>query len=384
MNFQYDTVEMLDEDMHPFPPVRNGSQGNPRTLRLIDPTKWEGLPIPQREWTVEDFIPANTVTLLTGEGSAGKSTLALQLAVARGVGKAWLTTLPKPGRTLVLSAEDDEPEMWRRLDDVRRHYGASWTDLGAVRLVDLVGEDAVLGGAMKNGRVEATALFELVTRAIADFGADLVIVDALADAFAGEENNRVQARQFIGLLKRPAKQHRCAFLALAHPSLTGLAQGTGSSGSTGWGNSVRSRINFEKAKASDGSEPDPDMRTLTVNKSNYGPAGITLTLKWQNGLYLPQTGIGSLDKMAREKQAEEKFVELLATFLQDGRHVSDKRSPSYAPTHFAKDPRANGIRKDAFEAAMMRLFAKKKIRIGHHGKLSDLRPHIEPVETATQ
>src|SRR4030095_10533721 len=115
------------------------------------------------------------------------------------------------------------------------------------------------------------------------------IVDALADAFAGDENNRGQARQFVSLLKRPAREFDCAFLALAHPSLTGITNGTGASGSTAWGNSVRSRMFFEHAKASGGTDPDPNLRTLTVNKANYGPAGATLTLKWERGVYIPQT-----------------------------------------------------------------------------------------------
>ena len=92
------------------------------SMRVIDPTRWEGEPVPEREWIVPECVPAAAVTILAGEGAAGKSTLALQLAVARGVGKAWLNTMPKPGRTLVLSAEDDEDELHRRLDAIRQHY----------------------------------------------------------------------------------------------------------------------------------------------------------------------------------------------------------------------------------------------------------------------
>jgi len=93
---------------------------------ILNPAAWEGRPVPPREWIVKDFIPARTVTLLSGEGAAGKSTLALQLAAARSLGKAWLSTIPKAGRTLVLSAEDEEDELHRRLDAIRQHYGATW------------------------------------------------------------------------------------------------------------------------------------------------------------------------------------------------------------------------------------------------------------------
>ncbi|HEY9147871.1 MAG TPA: AAA family ATPase, partial [Gammaproteobacteria bacterium] len=50
----------------------------------------EGLPIPEREWLVQDLIPARNVTLLYGDGGTGKSLLALQLAVAVALGRPWL------------------------------------------------------------------------------------------------------------------------------------------------------------------------------------------------------------------------------------------------------------------------------------------------------
>ena len=141
-------------------------------------------------------------------------------------------------------------------DAIRKHYEARFSDLKDLRLIDLVGNDAVLG-ALKQGSIQATALFDVVCRELVCFGADLVIVDALADAFAGDENVRAQARQFVNMLKGPGRRSDCAFLCLAHPSLTGIDRGSGSSGSTAWGNSVRSRIYFQAAKAGDGTSPIP-------------------------------------------------------------------------------------------------------------------------------
>lgn len=354
-------------------------------FRVIDPSEWEGVPVPDREWTVQDFVPAGTVTLLTGEGGAGKSTLGLQLAAARALGREWLSTQPQPGRTLVLSAEDDAGEMHRRLDAIRAHYGACFSDLSDMRMVDLVGEDAVLGApAAKSGLITATDLFTAVCQQIEVLRPGLVIVDALADAYAGEENNRVQARQFIGMLKRPARQFGCAFLCLAHPSITGINDGTGRSGTTGWGNSVRSRIFFQHAKAADGSSPDPDLRTLTVNKANYGPTGATLTVKWVAGVYVVQTGPGALDKMAIASRTDETFLTLLALFNLQGQDVSAKRGPTYAPTQFAAHPDAGGIAKRHFEDAMQRHLASARIKIETFGPPSRQRSRLvieEPKET---
>jgi RecA-family ATPase len=82
----------------------------PKPINLIDPTEWHGMPVPEREWIVRNMIPARTVSLLVGDGATGKTTLGLQLAVARALGRDWIGTIPEPGKTLFMSAEDDATE----------------------------------------------------------------------------------------------------------------------------------------------------------------------------------------------------------------------------------------------------------------------------------
>jgi RecA-family ATPase len=357
-------------------PVPPPAETTVRTLSIIDPRDWQNQPVPPRDWIVQDKIPAGTVSLLTGDGAAGKTTLSLQLAVARALGRDWIGTIPSPGKTLFLSAEDDAGELHRRLDAIRQHYGASFSDLGDISLVDLVGEDAVLGQLQRSGMIAATALFEAVTAQIAAFGPDLVIIDALADAFAGDENNRAQARQFIGLLKKPARQHGCAFLCLAHPSLYGMNSGSGTSGSTAWSNSVRSRLYFEATKASDGSEPDPDLRTLSVKKLNYGPHGSPVTVRWKAGAYVPEGGASSLDRLALAAKAEETFLALLRLFDEQGQTVSSATGANYAPAVFARHSKAAGIARGDFAAAMQDLLDKKMVRIEVSGPPSRQRQRL--------
>jgi RecA-family ATPase len=110
------------------------------------------------------------------------------------------------------------------------------------------------------------------------------------------------------------------------------------------------------------------MRELQFKKNQYGPTGETIVLRYQRGLFLPEGGISSLDKLAREQKAEETFLALFARYEQEGRNVSDKpTSPTYAPASFCKEQEAKGIRKDDLAAAMRRLFAGKKIRVESYG-----------------
>jgi RecA-family ATPase len=351
-------------------------QADAPALQLISPVQWRDMAVPEREWIVRDWIPAKAPTLLSGDGAVGKSTLALQLGTARALNRDWIGTMPSPGRTLYLSAEDDADELHRRLDAIRVHYGATFTDMADLQLVDLVGENAVLGEISRTGIIHATPIFDAVASIIEKTQVDLVVIDALADAFAGDENNRSQARQFIGMLKRPARQYRCAFLCLAHPSLSGMNTGTGSSGSTAWNNSVRSRLYFEPAKASDGTEPDPDLRTLSVRKANYGPKGGPTAVRWKAGAYVTESGTSSLDRMALKQKAETTFLDLLRQFNMQGQDVSANRSPSYAPAVFARHPKSGGIGKPHFEGAMQELLSRQQIQIETFGPPSRQRSRL--------
>jgi RecA-family ATPase len=220
-----------DLDYFPPEPWRKGATPA-KFRRVINPAEWEGLPVPEREWIVPNYLPHKTATLLSGDGATGKSLLALQLATGRALAREWIGLMPEPGRTLILSAEDDADEMHRRLEDIRKFYGARMTDLAGMQLVDLVGEDSILG-ALTRGQIEPTPMYHALDTYLTEWQPDLTILDVLADMFGGDENSRVQSRQFIGLLKKLARKHDCAFLLLAHPSPTGMNTGTGTSGSTG-------------------------------------------------------------------------------------------------------------------------------------------------------
>jgi hypothetical protein len=47
-------------------------------------------------------------------------------------------------------------------------------------------------------------------------------------------------------------------------------------------------------------------------------------LHYQRGLFLPEHGVSSLEKLAREQSADEAFLALLRRFEREGRNVSDK------------------------------------------------------------
>lgn len=341
-------------------------------LPFIDISTWRiEHGVPPREWGVLDLFPRRNVALLSGEGAAGKTLLLLQLGVAHALGRDWIGTLPESGSVLYFGAEDEGDEIHRRLSDILKHYGADFPDLqGKVYLLTFAGEDAVLGHVDHTGLVKPTPLFERLMKAATEIRPILIGIDTSADVFAGNENDRAQVRQFVGLLRRMAMQANGYIVVNSHPSLTGISSGTGLSGSTGWHNSVRARAYLTTAKTDKDEEPDPNLRMLEFKKSNYGPVGKSIALRWQNGVYVPVAGIGSLDKLAAEQSADRLFLTLLDRFNDQGRNVSEKAaSKNYAPTAFGQeaDARKCAIKKVDFEGALRRLFAADKIFVQPYG-----------------
>jgi RecA-family ATPase len=340
-----------------------------------------------RQWLVPDRIPMLNVTLLSGEGSMGKSLLLMQLSGAVVLAKDWIGTMPEPGPVLYVSAEEDHDEVRRRMEAVAVHHGSSRKEMEerGLRILSFAGRDAILGQADRNGIIHPTPLFERIRRDALQLRPKLIALDAAADVFGGKENDRAQTRQFITLQRGLGIDVAAAVVLVAHPSLTGIATDTGLSGNTAWHNSVRARLYFKHAPGD-----DTALRVLEVKKSNYGPIGEAIVLRWRDGVYIAEPGKGTLERLAVEAEIDRLFIKLLRRFNEQGRNVSDRKSPTYAPSLFADEPEAKEAKatKRDFAESMARLFAANRLRVVTIGSASRMRSRIVEVgatgtETAT-
>jgi RecA-family ATPase len=338
---------------------------------------WRHMPIDESART-PGLIPGNDVTLLGSDGGEGKTTLAIQAANATRFGLAWLEYQVRPGPAVYVTAEEPKDEIHIRLAKIMAPIVMS-TAPHSLNFISLATADATLA-RFDNGTISPTDLFNDVARIVRDRQAKLLVLDAVADMFGGNENDRSQVRSFVGLLRGLAIECECAILLLAHPSVEGLKSGRGYSGSTHWHNAVRSRFYLTTPKVSDDT-PDPDLRKLEHVKSNRGPRAKPIMLRWKDGYFAVDHAVSGDDHMAHI-QAKVKFLELLAQFKAQGRDVSDKSGHAYAPKLFADDERAGGTPKQIFAKAMSSLFADKRLRVETRGPPS--RPHRCIVEVPAQ
>jgi RecA-family ATPase len=390
-NTALDEIALRQEDRQAADGGRRPDEPH-EPLELLDIAAWASRSPPEREWAVPDRFPLRDVSLMSGEGGVGKSISIMQLGAAHVLGKDWALSLPEPGPFLYVSAEEEEGELHRRLDAIAQHYGAPLSKLERdYHMISRAGKDAVLGYPNRNGLIRPTPLFEELHEIACDIHPKMIAIDTAADVFGGNEINRTQVRQFIGLARKMAIAANSAVLLGLHPSLTGIQSGTGLSGSTAWHNSVRARAYLTSEKSEDDSEggKHTGLRQLDFMKNNYGPISASVTLQWKPigkaGVYVTvASDSGGLDKIADNAKAEHVFIDLLRRFNEQGRDVSHKKGPSYAPAQFANEEAAKKLaatdakRRKALQNAMNRLFEAKKIKVENYGRPS--RPYNKIVE----
>lgn len=312
-----------------------------------------GIPVPPRDFFVENLIPAKKTTLLIGDGGTGKSLLGLMLAVATATGTSWLDlNVQKPGPVLCLAAEDDTDEIHCRLAEILAAEGLTFEGAEDLHVVPLVGEDPVLATANRQtGLMEPTRLFGWLQEKVDQIRPSLLVLDTLADLFGGDEIKREQARSFVGMLNGLAFKFGVTILLLSHPSQYGMESGRGTSGSTGWSNSARGRMYFEQHSS------DTDLRVLTLKKTNYGKPGTQYTLRYDEGRFVrEQISATAIDL----SEAKAEFVRLMEEFARMGRGLSFSPGANYAPKLFSEENEAR-FSKQRFRDAMNALFREDKL-----------------------
>lgn len=235
-------------------------------------------------WFWHGYMPENEATLLAADGGAGKSTLALMLAACIAVGAECLGRETMRARVVYFSAEDPAAIVLRRLAQVCRMLDL---DPGEVRqrlrVLDATDGDPVLFTEQRAEglrKAAPTPALRALDAYLEEHAVEVLIVDNASDVFDADENSRPMVRAFVRALVRLVRRRAGAVLLLAHvdksTSRAGvLAGGAAYSGSTGWNNSVRSRLFLVETTA--------ERRELQHQKANLGPKLPPLPLAWPPG-----------------------------------------------------------------------------------------------------
>jgi hypothetical protein len=139
----------------------------------------------QPKWVIEPFVQLRNITLIHGAGGVGKSWLAQYLAVLLDAGVSHSGLHVEPSRVLYLDWETDESELAARVTMIRNGLG-------------LEGTSHIWYKSMYQGLAND---IENLRAVVANRDIDVVIVDSIGSACAGEPESAEVVLRFSNALK---------------------------------------------------------------------------------------------------------------------------------------------------------------------------------------
>ena len=299
--------------------------------------QWDDIPdIERREWLIDQWLPANTVTMFTGDGGAGKSWLTLQAVcqVSCGFRDAYLDPRFKKfadvtaRRDVVFATYEDEPaEIKRRLQALANEMPWIENSLDTIQrhlhIVDMRGIGSVWGpgiGKHIQNTGDLLSAGEDLRAICEDKEARLLVMDPLSGAFGGNENDRTAVYDFVSSFRGWGDTAKCAMLVIGHLPKSKEGKEAGFSGNTAWEASARSMWKLsKKGTAKKKSKDNEDLEvegqhywTLEHTKSNYAPI--------QQPVYLAKQKQGWFSQAADREEAAEAFE----SYQQGREHTTEE------------------------------------------------------------
>jgi hypothetical protein len=265
-------------------PSRDAETGEARAPRRAlwkDLAAWNPAEIPRRPWAVPGYLMRGSVSVLSGQGAGGKSSLVVAWTIALADGEAIGGF--KPAQPMVVvnyNTEDDRDEQQRRYSAA---LDAAGKDGAAVmpRIVRCGPHDVgtLFERNPDTGRIVPTAAMEELKAICAESGADVLVCDPLAELHNAEENDNTAMRAVIAAFRTLAKDLGIAVLILHHDRKGNNAPGDmdrvrGASAISG---AVRVMLTLTTMTAEEadklGVQPEERRRHFRIDgaKSNYAP-----------------------------------------------------------------------------------------------------------------
>lgn len=335
------------------------------TIPIVD---YLNRPVRRQEWVVDGWLPLGTVTSLYGGGGLGKSLLALHLCNAVGTGRAFFGLGTRQGKAMVIACEENDDRLHERQMDVLASMGIPLEHTGLVYLKARSGKQNQMAVSNGDNTIRLTQFFAQVREAAYRIRPVVLVIDNIAQVFAGNENSRPEVTAFCNALNGIAVELNCAVLLLGHP---GKSSESEYSGSTAWDAAVRSRWYLGRPK-DDGLEDDEidpglsDLRVLRKAKANYSSSGDEIKLAYDRDAHafrldapeIPDT-VGRIEANVREREAAERFMAGLRRALDQGLEPSMKKEArsNYAPKLLREHtPECRGMAVRTLELCFKRLW----------------------------
>ena len=237
-------------DALPDPTAEESAQEH--TLRFQDVQVADFAAAAPPDWIIEDVLLEADLAMLFGASGSGKTFAAIDLAFHIARGKAWQGKDVKQGRVVYVCAEGAGGAR-SRFKAYQKHHNISDAEFAALPITILADRPSLL---------DKKDVAELVKTIKARGGCALVIVDTLAQATAGgDENSGKDMSPAIEHCQKIKKDTGAMVLLVHH---TGKDEARGSRGWSGWKGALDCELEIKR---------DGDVRNLRNTKNKDGEDG---------------------------------------------------------------------------------------------------------------
>jgi hypothetical protein len=197
---------------HASPSPASKPASNPRYS--IKTAKDAFQPRPPIDWLIEDLFSIPSVSVVYGAPGSKKTYAMLSAAVCVAMGKPWIGLKTRPAKVLLIDEEGGEDTTARRLvEAIKGELGNENTQVYYVSLTQFNLRDFK----------ERPILEQLIK----DVGAELVIIDALADIMPGGDENAVKDTQPVFMaLRKISDNLKIAITIIHHAGKNGDYRGS--------------------------------------------------------------------------------------------------------------------------------------------------------------
>lgn len=248
----------------------------------IEGTEWDEAAIPPRPWLARGYMMRGAVTVVSGPGSAGKSSLMIGWALASALGMHLHRLEPTARlRVITYNTEDDAAEQRRRMSAALRQFDRDPGDLeGNLIRIGPNATGTLLRRDPMTGRLVFTAAMRALEQQIQETLPDVLILDPLVELHDAEENDNTALRAIMAKFRSLAVRYNAAVVLLHHARKgSGQAAGDpdsirGASSIVGAARIVLTVLTMDPEQAKElGIPADQRNRYFRVDgaKSNYAP-----------------------------------------------------------------------------------------------------------------
>jgi hypothetical protein len=183
----------------------------------VDRAAFNAAAIPRRPWAVPGYLMRGSVTVLSGQGAGGKSSLVVRWTINAATGQAIGQFIPSAALKVVnYNTEDDRDEQQRRYSAALK---ASSHDPDVMQDIIRCGPEDVgtlFERDQATGRITPTAAMAQLEELCVSTEADVLFCDPLAELHNAEENDNTAMRAVVAAFRSLAKRLNIAVVILHH------------------------------------------------------------------------------------------------------------------------------------------------------------------------